>query len=85
MTLCGTGSSFLQVTVVPVFTFKLFGTNFMPLMRTFASSPPALTPLLIFSCTGGCVCCAQLASNSIVIIRIKIVVLFISTAVRKGV
>lgn len=83
-TLCGTGSSFLHVTFVPVFMLRLFGTKLMPFILTVASSPPALTPLLIFS-TGagvGCtVCCAQLARSKSVIVRIKIVTLRILTSI----
>lgn len=84
VTSCGTGSSFLHVTFVLVLMLRLFGTNFIPLILTVASSPPALTPLL-FCCSCDCCvvcgvacCCAQLASNKSVIVRTpKIIFLFI--------
>lgn len=70
-------------------TCKSCGTNLNPLMRTVALSPPALTPLLIFStgsgavgCNGACVCCAQAVIKISVRIMVSIVVLFI-VSIRK--
>ena len=76
VTSCGTGSSFLHVIFVPVLTFILLGTNFIPLILTVASSPPALTPLLIFSCAGAC-CGAVQPINNVITIIVRIIFLFI--------